>query len=76
MEEIKWSEKVTNEQVVERIREKRTVINNILSRKANWAGHIASFMLPLKDRWRKWKELEEEEHSSLMIWETEEDIVS
>ena len=36
--------------------------------------------MPLKDRWRKWKELEEEEeeeeHSSMMIWETEEDIGS
>ena len=33
-------------------------------------------MMPLKDRWRKWKESEkeeekEEEHKSLMIWETE-----
>ena len=25
---------------------------------------IASFMMPLKDRWQKWKEYEEEEHSS------------
>ena len=33
--------------------------------------------MPLKNRWRKWKELEEEEeHSSLMILETEEDIGS
>ena len=33
--------------------------------------------MPLKDRWRKWKEYEkEEEHSSLMTWETEEDIGS
>ena len=42
---------------------------------------IASFMMSLKDRWRKWKEYEEEEeeeeeeHSSLMICETE-DIAS
>jgi hypothetical protein len=33
MEKIKWSEKVTNEQVPERIREKRTLLNNILCRK-------------------------------------------
>ena len=39
-ERIKWSEKVTNEPVLERIAEKRTFINNILSRKANWIGHI------------------------------------
>ena len=30
MENIKWSEKVTNEQVLERIEENRTVLSNIL----------------------------------------------
>ena len=54
MGRIKWSEKVANEQVLDRIGEKRTLINNILRRKANWIGHIlrknASFMMPLKDR--------------------------
>ena len=38
--EDKWSEKVTNEQVHDRIGEKRTILNNILRRKANWIGHI------------------------------------
>ena len=38
--EIKWSENVTNEQVLECIGEKRTVLNNVLRRKANWIGHI------------------------------------
>ena len=37
---IKWSEKVTNEQVPERRGEKRTLLNNILRIKANWIGHI------------------------------------
>ena len=36
MEKIKWSEKVTNEQVIDRIGETRTLLNNILRRKANW----------------------------------------
>ena len=40
MEKIKWSEKVTNEQVLDRIGDKRTLLNNILRRKANWIGHI------------------------------------
>ena len=42
MEKIKWPEKVTNEQVLDRrpIGEKRTLINNILRRKVNWIGHI------------------------------------
>ena len=42
MEKIKWSEKVTNEQVLDHIGEKRTLLNNVLRRKANWK--------PLKDR--------------------------
>ena len=37
---IKLSEKVTDEQVLDLIGEKRTLINNILRRKANWIGHI------------------------------------
>ena len=44
------SEKVSNEQVRERIGEKRTLLNNILRIKANWIGHIASFMIQLKNR--------------------------
>ena len=40
MEKIKWSEKVTNEQVLESIGEKRTLLNNILRRIVNWVGHI------------------------------------
>jgi hypothetical protein len=40
MEKIKWSEKITNEQVLDRIGEKRTLLNNIIRRKANWIGHI------------------------------------
>ena len=40
MEKIKWSDKLTIEQVLERIGEKRTFLNNILRRKANWIGHI------------------------------------
>ena len=40
MEKIKWSEKTTNVGVLERIGEKRTLLNNILRRIANWVGHI------------------------------------
>ena len=40
MEKKQWLEKVTNEQVLEHIGEKRTLLNNILSRKAYWIGHI------------------------------------
>ena len=37
---VKWSEKLTNEHVLEHIGEKRTLLNNILRRKANWIGNI------------------------------------
>ena len=40
MEKIKRSERVTNEQVLERIGEKRAFLNYILRRKANWIGRI------------------------------------
>ena len=39
MEKIKRSEKTSNE-VLGRIGEKRTLLNNILRRKANWIVHI------------------------------------
>ena len=40
MEKIKLSEKIANEQVFERIGEKRTLINNNLRRKSNWIDHV------------------------------------
>ena len=40
MEQVKWSEKVTNEEVLELIGEKKTLINKILCRKADWTSHI------------------------------------
>ena len=39
MEKIKWSEKATNEQFLDRIGEKTTLQNNPLHR-ANWIGNI------------------------------------
>ena len=39
MGKIKWSEKVRNQQVIQRIEEKRTLLDNIQHRKANWIGH-------------------------------------
>ena len=40
MEMIKLPEKVTNEQGFERIGVKRTLLYNMLRRKANWVGHL------------------------------------
>ena len=40
LEKIKCPEKVTNEEILERTEEKRTLVNNILHRKVNWIDHI------------------------------------
>ena len=40
MLEENGEDKITNEEVFERIGEKRTLLNNIPRRKANWIGHI------------------------------------
>ena len=53
MEEIKWLEKVTNEQVLTHIGEKRTFLINILLEKSIgvviFLEEIAFFMMSLKD---------------------------
>ena len=46
IERIKWSEKVTNEQVLDLIGEKRTLISNILHRKANWMSYSEKKLPP------------------------------
>ena len=72
MENIKWPEKVTNEEVLERIGDKRTHLYNILCRKANWNGHIVRKNCLLYDviegqltEGKEWEE--EQQHSCLMI---------
>ena len=39
MEKIKWPEKITNERFIKCIGDNRTLLNNILCRKANLIGH-------------------------------------
>ena len=74
-ETIKRPEKVSNGGVLEHIGEKRTLLNNILHRKTNWICHILRRYCPLLDAIEghimEVKGVEEEKHSSLMIWETE-----
>ena len=40
MEKVKWPVKAIDDQILERIGEKRTLLNNILRRKANCIGPI------------------------------------
>ena len=40
MEKINWRDKITNEQVLEIVKEKRTLIDVLRSRKKTWIGHV------------------------------------
>ena len=40
MERISWTEKITNEEVLRRVGESRTMMMTIVRRKKNWIGHI------------------------------------
>ena len=55
-EKIKWSDKVTNEQVLYHIREEGTLIIYYVEKAIGLviiSEEIAFFMMPLKDRLRK-----------------------
>ena len=49
MEKIKFSEKVINEQALQRRGEKSPFLYNILCRKSNWIGHILRINCLLHD---------------------------
>ena len=70
-EKIKWSEKVTSEQVLDLKGEKRTFINNIQGTKANWIVHILRRNCLLLDdiegQMMEVKGVGRREHSSKMI---------
>ena len=40
MEKISYTEHVTNKTVLERVGEKRSLMNTIIQRKKNWLGHV------------------------------------
>jgi hypothetical protein len=40
MEKISWTDHVTNENVLHRVKEQRNILHEIRKRKANWIGHI------------------------------------
>jgi hypothetical protein len=37
---ISWTDRVRNEEVLHRVKEKRNILHTITRRKANWIGHI------------------------------------
>jgi hypothetical protein len=40
VENISWTDRVKNEEVLHRVKEERNVLDTIKRRKANWIGHI------------------------------------
>jgi hypothetical protein len=40
MEKISWTNRVRDEEVLHRVKEKRNIVHTIKRRKANWIGHI------------------------------------
>jgi hypothetical protein len=40
IEKISWTDLVRNEEVFQRVKEKRNMLHRIERRKANWIGHI------------------------------------
>uniref|UniRef100_A0A8D8XRU9 Endonuclease-reverse transcriptase n=1 Tax=Cacopsylla melanoneura TaxID=428564 RepID=A0A8D8XRU9_9HEMI len=40
IENIKWSDKIRNEEVLKRVGEERTILKTISKRKRSWLGHI------------------------------------
>jgi hypothetical protein len=39
MEKISWTDRVTNGEVLHRVKEEKNTLNAIKRRKANWIGH-------------------------------------
>jgi len=40
MENIRWPEKVTDEEVLRRVNEDRKILDSIWQRKHQWIGHV------------------------------------
>jgi len=40
MQKVSWKDMITNQDILERIKEKRSLLNTIIRRKKNWIGHI------------------------------------
>jgi hypothetical protein len=40
MQKISWTDRVRNEEVLQRVNEERNILHKIKIRKANWVGHI------------------------------------
>jgi hypothetical protein len=38
--EIRWTNRVKNEEVLHRVKEEKNILHTIKQRKANWIGHI------------------------------------
>jgi hypothetical protein len=51
MEKIIWTDRVTNEEVLRRVKEEKNIIHTVKRRKGNWIGHILRKNCLLKTRY-------------------------
>ena len=49
MERVSWKDRKTNEEVLDMVGEKRSIVETIVKRKKNWIGHILRGEGLLKD---------------------------
>jgi hypothetical protein len=40
MEKVSWTDKITNEEILRKVGEQRSIIKTIMNRKKNWIGHV------------------------------------
>ena len=40
MDKISWFDKVTNEEVLRRVKESRQILNSVWQKKQQWIGHV------------------------------------
>jgi len=56
MEKISWTDHVRNEEVSQTVKEERSILHTIKSRKGDWIGHILRRELPYETRYyRKYR---------------------
>ena len=48
MEKVSWTDRVTNEEILHRVKEERNIIHTVKRRKGNWIGHILCWNCLLK----------------------------
>ena len=63
MEKISWTAKVSNSEVLSRVKENRCIISTINQRKRRWLGHVLRHDVLLRDVLDDWETYEREKET-------------